>query len=188
MQAQVRIPTLPPVAPGLLSRPLNWPTNPSSGRVGARKRRLPARSSPAASSVSLFFLGIFFFHPCLLVSFSSWLRNPAKPQPLAILRAHPAPREPHRCRDPPRGQSAARDPGRPRAVVPELNLPSSVGEGCCRTQPIGGTARLGRSRSTAQLGRWRALLSRSCWTGGLVRESHPAGAPPPQGPTRTGTG
>lgn len=78
MQTQVRIPTLPPVAPGLREPASKGPTTPSSGRVGARKRRLPARSSPAASSVSLFSLGFFFFHPCPLASFSSRLRNPGQ--------------------------------------------------------------------------------------------------------------
>lgn len=80
------------------------------GRVGAWKRRLPARSSPAGSSVSLFFLGFFFFFlPPRLHLFLLGSAILAKPQPLAILRAHPAPSEPHRCRDPPRGHSAAPD-------------------------------------------------------------------------------
>lgn len=74
------------------------------GSVGflpaVRPRDLMFPFSPSAFS--------FFIPPCLqLFLFGSAIL--AKPQPLAILRAHPAPGEPHRCRDPPRGQSAARD-------------------------------------------------------------------------------
>lgn len=145
MQTQVQIPTLTPVAPGLPEpasatgpRPpplAEWVIGSFGFLPAARPRHLVFPFSPSAFS---------FFIPARLHLFLLGSAILAKPQPLAILHAHPAPREPHRCRDPPRGQSAARDRSRPRAAVPELNLPSCVGEGCCRPQPIGGSAGGGR--------------------------------------------
>lgn len=179
MQTQVRIPTLPPVAPGLPEpasatgpRPpplAEWVIGSVGFLAAARPRHLVFPFSPSAFS---------FFIPARLHLFLLGSAILAKPQPLAILRAHPAPREPHHCRDPPRGQSAARDPSRPRAVVPELNLPSSVGEGCCGPQPVGGAARLGRSGALLGLaagGRCSPGRARPWW---VVAEFHPAGAPP----------
>lgn len=183
MQVQVRIPTLPPVAPGLPGRPLNWPTTPSSGRVGARKRRLPARSSPAASSVSLFSLGIFFFHPCLLVSFSSWLRNPGQTaafsnpsRPPGAQGASPLPRPAQRPeRRPGPGPPTGGCSGAQPAFISRRGLlPNLADRRRCPARPVSG-------HCTAWLGRWRALLARSCWTRELVPESHPAGAPPTPG-------
>lgn len=101
----------------------NGPTTPSSGRVGARKRRLPARSSPAASSVSLFSLGFFFFHPCPFASFSS--RGSAilaKPQPLS---------NPSR---PPGAQGASPLP-RPAPRPERRPGPGPPTRGCSRAQP-----------------------------------------------------
>lgn len=119
------------------------PRPPSCGRVGAWKRRLPARSSPAGSSVSLFSLVFFFFIPSSLASFSSRLRNPGQTaafsnpsRPPGAQRASPLPRPAPRPERRP-------GPGRPHAVVPDLNLRASVGEGCCRPQPIGGAGQLG---------------------------------------------
>lgn len=121
------------------SRPVQRAHDPPSlhGRVGAWKRQLPARSSPAGSSVSLFFLG-FFFPPSSLASFSSRLRNPGQTaafsnpsRPPGAQRASPLPRPAPRPQRRP-------EPGRPHAVVLVLNLPASVGEGGCRPHPIGG--------------------------------------------------
>lgn len=107
MQIQVRIPTLPPMAPGLLEQRAHDPPPVAEwalGSVGflpaARPRDLVFPFSPWS---------FFFSFPPRLHLFLLGSVILAKPQPLVILRAHPAPREPHRCRDPPRGQSAAPD-------------------------------------------------------------------------------
>lgn len=193
IQAKVRIPTLPPVAPGFPGRPLNWPTTPSSGRVGARKRRLPARSSPAASSVSLFSLGIFFFHPCLLVSFSSWLRNPGQTaafsnpsRPPGAQGASPLPRPaPRPERRPGRGPPTRGCSGSQPAFISRRGLlPNLADRGRCRARPVAGhcPARPLEGAALPVVLNWGASTGvPSCWGPAHPRvrpEPEPARAPP----------
>lgn len=150
MQIQVRIPTLPPMAPGLLEQRAHDPPPLAEwalGSVGflpaARPRDLVFPFSPW----SIF----FFFIPSSLASFSSRLRNPGQTaafsnpsRPPGAQRASPLPRPAPRPERRP-------GPGRPHAVVPDLNLRASVGEGCCRPQPIGGAGQLGPSWALPRL-------------------------------------